>query len=118
MNKYKVVFAAVIFTFVNGLQANTGDSDLEYTIPFKKTKTIDVCCAIGVNDIHFIEVEQEIDLGFNPYDYLPTDFNPYTGIELAIDDINYIEEEVEIDLGFDVQRYLPKNFDAHQCIVK
>lgn len=115
MNTYKVVFAAVIFSFVSSLQANTNHNDLEDKFPNKKAKEVSTCCVLSVDDIKFAELEQEVDLGFNPYEYLPFDFNPYMGIRLAIDDINYIEEEVEINLGFDAAQYLPEGFDAHVC---
>lgn len=114
MKSYKVVFAAVIFTFVNSLQANT-NNDIEIENPFKKTKTVATCCIISINEIDVIEIEEEIELGFNPYTYLPADFNPFKGIKLDLDDIEVIEEEPVIDLGFDVYHYLPENFDPHSC---
>jgi hypothetical protein len=114
MNKYKVIFAVVVFSLVSNLQANT-NNDFEYTPPLKKNKLVDTCCILSIDDINFVEVEQEIELGFNPYNHLPANFNPYQGFELNIDDIHIIEDDQEIDLGFDVDLYLPANFNPHFC---
>ena len=67
---------------------------------------------LKVSDIAVIELEEEIDLGFNTAQYLPIGFNPYTGMKLDLDDIVIIEEEQEILLGFDTTQYLPVGFNA------
>lgn len=120
MNTYKLILTGITFAFFSTLQANDPktDDDFDFTPPFKKEKTIDSCCILNIDDIDYIEVESEVDLGFNPYLYLPIDFNPYKGIELDLDDIQIIEEEQEVDLGFDVNLYLPENFDPHVCAKK
>lgn len=119
MNTYKLILTGVIFTFFNTLNAHTNpEDDFEIKAPFKKDRVVGVCCILNVGDIAYVKVEQEVDLGFNPYFYLPADFNPYKGIKLDLDDIQYIEESQEIDLGFDVNLYLPENFDPHVCVNK
>ena len=67
---------------------------------------------LKVEDISVIQVEEEIDLGFNTAQYLPVGFNPYKGIKLNLDDIVILEEEQEIQLGFDTAQYLPADFNA------
>ncbi len=67
---------------------------------------------LKVGDIAVIELEEEIDLGFNTAQYLPIGFNPYKGMKLDLDDIVIIGEEQEIQLGFDTAQYLPVGFNA------
>ena len=66
-----------------------------------------------VDNIVFIEVEEDIDLGFDTAYYLPIGFDAYAGMELNFDEIEFIEVEDEIDLGFDTAYYLPIGFDAY-----
>ncbi|MFX0557459.1 hypothetical protein ACOCEA_11720 [Maribacter sp. CXY002] len=67
---------------------------------------------VNIDEITFIEIEEEIDLGFNTADYLPIGFNAYQGMDFTIDDIDFTDDE-EIDLGFDTSVYLPKGFNAY-----
>ncbi len=69
---------------------------------------------MNINEISVLEIEEEIDLGFDTAEYLPEDFNPYRGMALNIDDIELVEFEEEIDLGFDTADYLPKSFNAYE----
>ncbi len=66
---------------------------------------------LNLNEIEFIE-EDDIDLGFDTKDYLPTDFNPYE-VYFDLNSIIYIETETEVDLGFDTSKYLPEDFDPY-----
>lgn len=68
---------------------------------------------LNIDDIDFIEEEEEISLEFDTAEYLPLGFNAYEGMELNLDDIIFIEDEENIDLGFNLQDYLPENFDAY-----
>lgn len=72
------------------------------------------CEKLQIQDINVIEVEEEIDLGFDTAQYLPEGFNPFEGMEPNLDDIVIIEEEEEIDLGFDTALYLPIGFNAYE----
>ena len=65
-----------------------------------------------VKSIQFIELEQQIELGFATADYLPKGFNPYKQ-EVSISGINFMEEE-NIDLGFEPADYLPENFNPYK----
>jgi len=49
---------------------------------------------LTVEDVHVIEVEEEIELGFNVADYLPEGFDPYLGMnaELTDNSIKAVEE--------------------------
>lgn len=69
---------------------------------------------LDINEIDYVELEAEIDLGFEPSDYLPLGFNAYEGMDLDLDDIIYVEEEEDFDLGFDTAAYLPKGFNAYE----
>ncbi len=67
----------------------------------------------SVDEIVFIEANEEIDLGFDTAEYLPVGFDAYAGMELDLNEINFIEIEEEIDLDFDTVEYLPVGFDAY-----
>jgi len=67
---------------------------------------------VSVDDIVFIETEEEIELGFDTAEYLPIGFDAYDGMELDLDHITFIEVEEEIELGFDTTEFLPVGFDA------
>lgn len=67
---------------------------------------------LDASEIVLLEIEEEVDLGFDTSQYLPLGFNAYEGMELDVEDIVILEEE-EVDLGFDVAPYLPENFDAY-----
>jgi hypothetical protein len=68
---------------------------------------------LSIEDIVFIETDEEIDLGFDTAEYLPKGFDAYAGMELDLYEISFIEIEEEIDLGFDTAEYLPLGFDAY-----
>ena len=61
-----------------------------------------------------LEVEEEIDLGFDPYLYLPEDFNPYEGMVLPVKDIVVYDVEEDVELDFDTTVYLPAHFNPYK----
>ena len=63
--------------------------------------------------LSLIEVDYEVDLGFDPYLFLSPDFDPYYGMEFNLDSLKILEEEDEIILDFDTSLYLPKNFNPY-----
>lgn len=75
------------------------------------------CKNLQINDITFIETEEEIDLGFETAQYLPEGFNPYSGMEPNLEEIAFIETEDKIDLGFETAQYLPEGFNAYEGMV-
>lgn len=68
-----------------------------------------------LEDLLFIEPEEEIVLGFDVNTYLPADFNPYGSYSDKLDlaSIEFIEEDTTEVLGFDTAAYLPIGFDAY-----
>tara|TARA_R110002012_G_scaffold17930_5_gene66736 strand:- start:45514 stop:46020 length:507 start_codon:yes stop_codon:yes gene_type:complete len=65
---------------------------------------------VSVEDIHIIELEETIDLGFNVNQYLPENFNPLAGKDdINWKDIPLIEIPENVDL--DTKIYLPKDFN-------
>lgn len=70
---------------------------------------------IDLEDIVYIEDEEDIDLGFDPKQYLPADFDAFQGMRLDLNDIPYIECEEEVILDFDVKDYLPKDFSPYSA---
>ena len=65
-----------------------------------------------IDQLEIIEIEEEIDLGFDTSQYLPEGFNPLEGKDdIDWSTIELIEIEEEIDLGFDTAAYLPEGFN-------
>lgn len=48
-----------------------------------------------LNSINYIEEDENVVLGYDPYLYLPFFFNAYEGMELELNDIQYIELDEE-----------------------
>ena len=101
--------------------------------------------SLSLDDIAFIEMDAELELGFDTEAYLPPGFNPYmSGFDL--DQIDFVDlseedfgivgslpadfdpfaignvmtavnyiEEVELELGFDTAKYLPVGFNPHKA---
>jgi hypothetical protein len=91
-----MAYAALQQPFVNGLPAETSPISL------------------SIDEIAYVEVEEEFELGFDSADHLPLGFNAYEGMDLDLNDIAYEELEEDIDLGFDTADYLPKGFNAYE----
>ena len=68
-----------------------------------------------VLSIPFIEEAEEIDLGFDPADYLPEDFDPHK-VYFDLNAIEYVEFGND-ELGFDTAPYLPEGFDPYTDVV-
>lgn len=70
---------------------------------------------IDWDSIELVELEEEVEIGFNTKDYLPEGFNPLKGLhDLDWSKIELLELEEEVVLGFDTKTYLPKNFDPFE----
>ncbi len=79
---------------------------------FTKVKDSNIV-ALEVTDIKVIELEEEVELGFDTTDYLPENFNALKGKHnLDWNTIELIEIEEEVELGFDTANYLPDNFNT------
>ena len=66
-----------------------------------------------INSIEVIELEEEVELGFNSKDYLPENFNALKGMhDLDWNTIELVELDEEVELGFNPKDYLPKCFNA------
>ena len=66
-----------------------------------------------INSIEVIEIEDEVELNFNPKDYLPEGFNALKGkhdLDWSTIELVGLEEEVEFE--FNPKDYLPENFNA------
>lgn len=49
-----------------------------------------------LDTIEYVEDCEEVNLGFDPYFYLPSNFNAYKGMKLELQDIEYIEVQEEV----------------------
>ena len=65
-----------------------------------------------INKVVFIEEDQDYDLGFDTFKYLPEGFNAYSN-EYSVETVNYIDDCDEIELGFETLTFLPEDFDAY-----
>ena len=65
-----------------------------------------------INSITYIEEEPDIDLGFNPMDYLPENFEAYANPS-DFRSINYIDPNDEFAFDLDICEFLPEGFDPY-----
>ena len=72
---------------------------------------MEVTYDLDISKIEYIE-NDVIELGFDPYDYLPDNFDPHS-YYFDLNSVAFIEEENH-GLGFDSSSYLPLGFDAHK----
>ena len=74
---------------------------------------------IAIQDIHVLELEEEICFGFDTQKYLPENFNPLKGKhDLNWNKIELVELKDQVDLGFNPLDYLPKNFNPYEGMSK
>ena len=67
------------------------------------------------NSIEVVELEEEVELGFDTKNYLPKNFNALKGKhDLDWNTIGLVELEEEVELDFDTKKYLPNNFNAYE----
>ena len=68
-----------------------------------------------INEIEVIELEEEVELGFDTSMFLPVDFNALKGKnDLDWNTIELIEIEEDIEINFDTKAYLPLGFDPYK----
>ena len=68
---------------------------------------------VDINSIEVIELEEEVELEFNPKDYLPENFNALkVKHDLDWSTIELIELEEEVGFNFNPKDYLPEGFNA------
>lgn len=75
------------------------------------TRVEAVSSELDINEIEYIEEQQDFELGFDTKEYLPKDFDPNTAY-FDLNSVTYLEES-STDLGFDSAAYLPDNFDPY-----
>jgi len=63
-------------------------------------------------EIHFLEIEEDIVLGFDTSTYLPSGFNPYVkGFDMTL--VAFMDEGMEPALNFDTTEFLAEDFNAY-----
>ncbi len=65
-----------------------------------------------LNNVVYIEEDQDWELGFDTAKYLPENFDPYSGA-FSLKAINYIDLCDDVELNFDTTGYLPQGFDPY-----
>tara|TARA_R110000782_G_scaffold162914_1_gene254687 strand:+ start:1829 stop:2212 length:384 start_codon:yes stop_codon:yes gene_type:complete len=125
MKNYKIVAAllvlAVVFLSFRGVrhhkqaeQAEITSLFSDYIASFETQLANNVnFITINPNDITIVEVVEEVNLGFDAFEYLPIEFDAYAGMNLTDKDFEIFEEEEIVDLGFDTAAYLPADFNAY-----
>lgn len=121
--KQSILILAVLFGLHTTANAETNtlltylNLDLEKIIVedrvFNQEYSLDFNEELSVASINVVELEEEVDLGFDPTAYLPADFNALEGKnDIDWSTLEVIELEEEVDLGFDPTAYLPEGFNA------
>ena len=96
MNKKNLALAIIMgLSFAKGVFAADPETEKE---------------EFDINSIHYIQEEENIELGFDVRDYLPEGFDPYKQY-VDLNSIEFIEDNVNIVL--DATRYLPEGFDPY-----
>ncbi len=122
INKMKSV--AIVFGLLctYNLSAKPGEgSSSENTVPMNSCSAEQLMqkSRLATKDsygLDLIEIEEEeVDLGYDTYFYLPDNFDPYQGMIIDLEEITVEEPEENIDLGFSTDKYLPKGFNPYSC---
>lgn len=69
---------------------------------------------IAVMDQDQEELLEPYNLGFDPYLYLPEDFDPYVGMPVNMEIFEVFEEVADFELDFDTTPHLPVNFNPYK----
>ena len=112
---------AVVFISFRGLQHHKKAEHQEMTNLFAASNEVYEAQFASFSETGFldpktldvVEVEEEVDLGFDTSAYLPLGFNAYDGMEFELIDLEVVEVEEAVDLGFDTSIYLPKGFNPY-----
>lgn len=97
----------------NGLKENLGSEQQQLEqVVFNNIENAS-STILDVSAIEVIEIEEEVDLGFDTANYLPKNFNALQGKhDLDWRTIEVIEIDEEVELGDETVKYLPKDFNA------
>lgn len=96
MNKKNLALAIIMgLSFAKGVFAADPETEKE---------------EFDINSISYIQDEEDIELDFDVWDYLPEGFDPYKQY-VDLNSIEFIEDAVALD--FNTRKYLPKGFDAY-----
>jgi len=122
MYKLALLFSVLITLNANAKSSNDTDY-LNYTTLdreqhrlekslFDKVEIIN-SAELDISTINIIELEEEVELGFDTANYLPKDFNALKGMhDLDWNTIELVEIEEDVEFDFNTKDYLPKNFNA------
>ena len=68
--------------------------------------------ALELASIPYLEIEEEVDLGFNTAEYLPENFDPHK-VYFDLSSVVYQDLSKEEDFIGNLSSYLPEGFDAY-----
>ena len=124
MNRLILLLAVLIVSNASALTNNIPD-DIKRS-SFKTLEQLNVEALLfntnenleeefDIDQLEVIELEEDVDLGFDTKKYLPEGFNPLAGKDdIDWSTIELVEIEEEVDLGFDTKKYLPKDFNPYK----
>ena len=70
---------------------------------------------ITIESIEVVEIEEEVELGFDTAQYLPKGFNALKGKnDINWDEIELVELEEEVEYDFDTSKHVPENFNPYK----
>ena len=126
-SRYLLTFLlSAIFTLNISAKTNT-NSDTFYSLDNEKQKLEQVLFTqledlytenFEISEIVVIELEEEVELGFDTSMFLPVDFNALKGKnDLDWNSIELIEIEEDIEINFDTKAYLPLGFDPYKGMI-
>ncbi|PTM11534.1 MAG: hypothetical protein DA407_01450 [Bacteroidetes bacterium] len=122
-SKYQLIFLlSILFTLHINAKINIDLDTLNNRLSVEKYKLEKALFTqvedlntenLKINDFEVIELEEEVELGFDTSQHLPKNFNALKGKnDIDWNTIEVIELEEEVELGFDTSKHLPKNFNA------
>lgn len=104
LNSQQIKKALIVFVFLTGL----------FETAALHCQTDPVNDRAILNELVYIEETDDVELGFDPLEYLPRGFNPHEKF-FDIHSIDFIEETPEINFDFSVEDYLPRGFKAGEA---
>ena len=127
-SKYQLIFLlSVLFTLHINAKININLDTLGNSLSVEKYKLEKALFSkedlntenLEIYDIEVIELEEEVELGFDTSKHLPENFNALKGKnDLDWSTIELIEIEEEVEINFDVKTHLPPNFNPYEGMKK
>lgn len=118
MNKLLLI-SGLLLTFTTAASASTSPNFIENELEIIELESnlFDDYTdeTLNVNEIHVVELEEEVEIDFDVTAYLPENFNSLKGKnDIDWSSVELIELDEEVELGFNTKSYLPKDFNPYK----